>query len=210
MAALGAGWGRWLTGGAFLAQKRGLDYRVLGVEAEPQHFAWMNQHMDDNRIPPEKRILLNAAAAGSPGFCWFETGDSRNWYGQQIRSYGDTHEDVAVNRGSLQRIKTTTIEDVVARMSPIDYMHMDIQSAELDFLSYKPDLLDCHVKMINVGTHTAEIEVELRKLLRPRGWKTRYDLPGGAFVCLVGDSRVFSTIRLEDGVQVWVNPNFLL
>src|SRR5262249_41234820 len=106
--------------------------------------------------------------------------------------------------------KTTTIEDVVARMSPIDYMHMDIQSAELDFLSYRADLLDRHVKMINVGTHTAEIEAELRKLLRPMGWTTTYDLPCGAHVHLVGDRRIFSTIRLEDGVQVWVNPNFLL
>jgi FkbM family methyltransferase len=201
----GAGWGRWLTGGAFLARKRGLDYRVLGVEAEPQHFAWMNQHMDDNRIPPEKRILLNAAAAARPGFCWFETGDSQNWYGQQIRSYDDEQEDLAVNRGSLKRIKTVTIEDVVAGLSPIDYLHMDIQSAELDFLSYKPDLLDRHVRMINVGTHTAEIEAELRKLLKPRGWTTTYDLPGAAFVRLRGGGQVFSTIQLGDGVQVWVN-----
>jgi FkbM family methyltransferase len=205
MAALGAGWGRWLTGGAFLARKRGLDYRVLGVEAEPQHFAWMKQHMDDNRIPPEKRILLNAAAAGSPGFCWFETGDSQNWYGQQIRSYDDRRENLAINRGSLQRIETVTIEDVVARLSPIDYLHMDIQSAELDFLSYKPDLLNRHDRMINIGTHTAEIEMELRKLLKPRGWTMTYDLPGAAFVRLRGNGKVFSTIHLEDGVQVWVN-----
>ena len=68
MAALGAGWGRWLTGGAFLARQIGLDYRLLGVEAEPQHFAWMVQHMDDNGIESNKRILLNAAASGHPAF----------------------------------------------------------------------------------------------------------------------------------------------
>jgi hypothetical protein len=32
-----------------------------------------------------------------------------------------------------------------------------------------------------------------------------YDLPGAAFVRLRGGGQVFSTIQLEDGVQVWVN-----
>ena len=38
-------------------------------------------------------------------------------------------------------------------------MHMDIQGAELDFLSYRPELLDAKVRLVNIGTHSAKIEV---------------------------------------------------
>ena len=38
MVALGAGWGRWLTAGAFAARQRGLPFHLTGVEAEPDHF----------------------------------------------------------------------------------------------------------------------------------------------------------------------------
>jgi hypothetical protein len=37
--------------------------------------------------------------------------------------------------------------------------------AALDFLSYRPGLLDAKVRLVNVGTHSAKIEVELCQLL---------------------------------------------
>jgi hypothetical protein len=49
-------------------------------------------------------------------------------------------------------------------LSPLDYMHMDIQGAELDFRSYRPELLDAKVRLVNIGTHSAKIEVGLRQL----------------------------------------------
>jgi FkbM family methyltransferase len=197
MAAVGAGWGRWLTAGAFLARQRGLDYRLLGVEAEPQHFAWMIQHMDDNGIEPEKRVLLNAAASDQPGYCQFEVGNASRWYGQRIVNDAGPH---------TRRTPTVTIDDVLAHLCPLDYLHLDIQDAELGFLGYRPDLLDKNVRLINIGTHTVEIETELRKQFYERGWLSMCDLPMNSSIEIkVGDEKYLA--RLGDGVQVWFNPS---
>jgi FkbM family methyltransferase len=197
MAALGAGWGRWLTGGAFLARRLGLDYRLLGVEAEPQHFAWMVQHMDDNNIAPGKRILLNAAASGRPGFCNFEVGNPQSWYGQRI---------VAKASERTRRTPTVTIEGILARLSPLDYLHMDIQEAELEFLAYCPDLLDEDVRVVNVGTHSAEIETELRKQFGTRGWTALWDIAMNEKIAIrIGNA--VHPVQMGDGLQVWLNQN---
>ncbi|HYM01567.1 MAG TPA: hypothetical protein VET85_01400 [Stellaceae bacterium] len=43
----GAGYGRWLvTAACALRQRRPeVAFHLIGVEAEPQHFAWMKQHL---------------------------------------------------------------------------------------------------------------------------------------------------------------------
>ena len=46
----GAGWGRWLSAGAFASEQTGREYRLVGVEAEPQHFEWMERHFRDNNL----------------------------------------------------------------------------------------------------------------------------------------------------------------
>ena len=73
MAALGAGWGRWVSAGAFLSKRRGIDYRVIAVEAEPQHYAWLERHMQENGLSDERAQLVHAAVSGNPGFCWFQS-----------------------------------------------------------------------------------------------------------------------------------------
>jgi hypothetical protein len=93
MAALGAGWGRWLAAGAALAAQTGRDYRLLEVEAEPQHFEWMLRHFKQNNISEDRYIALNAAAVGKPGECWFAVGNSQAWYGQSIIDEDDTPKE---------------------------------------------------------------------------------------------------------------------
>jgi hypothetical protein len=54
MIELGAGWGKWLANGAVAARSVGLDYYVVGLEAEPTHFKWMKQHLRDNGVDSSK------------------------------------------------------------------------------------------------------------------------------------------------------------
>jgi hypothetical protein len=99
-----------------------------------------------------------------------------------------------------------TIDGVLAHLCPLDYLQLDIQDAELGFLGYRPDLLDENVTLINVGTHTVEIETELRKQFYERGWLSMCDLPMNSSIGItVGDEKYFT--RLGDGVQVWLNPS---
>jgi FkbM family methyltransferase len=203
MAALGAGWGRWLAAGSALASQVRRDYRMLGVEAEPQHFEWLLRHFRENGIAQDRYIAVNAAAIGKPGDCWFESGNPQAWYGQSVRS---DEEDAREQGVQLRRTKGITIDGVLELLSPLDYMHMDIQGAELDFLSYRPELLDAKVRLVNIGTHSAKNEAGLRQLFTRLGWECLYDVRVGSKHRLrIGDKFVPS-VKFGDGVQVWRNP----
>ena len=202
MAALGAGWGRWLAAGAALARQLGRDYRLLGVEAEPQHFEWMLRHFKDNDIPVDRYIAINAAAVGTPGDCLFAVGNSQAWYGQSV--YSDDLE--MPENAEFRRTKGVTIKEILDRLSPLDYLHLDIQGAELDVLSYLPDRLDQAVRIVNIGTHSTDIEVGLRKLFTRLGWESLYDIKLGSERSLRVGDEVVPKVEFGDGVQVWQNP----
>jgi FkbM family methyltransferase len=206
MAALGAGWGRWLVAGAFAARRLGgIPYRLIGVEAEPTHFQWMLEHFRDNHIDPAEHDLIEAAASGHSGHAWFYFGKPDSWYGQSIIS------DEALNkRSSLQEtsyngeraklVRTVDIEELTTKYARIDYLHMDVQGAELDFLASNPAVLNRKVKRLLVGTHSNEIEAGLRQLFSKLNWDNQYDVPLNGKV-QVNDS----LITVGDGVQVWIN-----
>ena len=202
MVALGAGWGRWLAGGAALAAQTGRDYHLLGVEAEPQHFEWMLRHFKENKIPEDRYTVLNAAATGAPGECWFPVGNSQAWYGQAVYSEGQALAEAA----ELRRTKGMTIDEILNLLSPLDYLMMDIQGAELDVLSYSPDSLDQDVRLVNIGTHSLEVEALLRKLFRKLQWDCLYDVQLGSRHPIQLGDKVEPEVEFGDGVQVWRNP----
>jgi FkbM family methyltransferase len=206
MAALGAGWGRWIAGGAGLARQLGRDFKILGVEAEPQHFDWMLRHMRDNDIGADRATLICAAAAGRPGDFWFTVGDSQSWYGQSIVSVDESKG--RPDPSKFRRVKGLTMNDVLEQLSPIDYLHMDIQGTEAEFLSYAPDQLNRHVGMVNIGTHGLDIEVQLRALFRKLGWTCIYDIEIGSSRAIRIEEKLSKPVQFGDGVQVWKNPNF--
>jgi len=202
MAALGAGWGRWLAGGAALAVQTGQDYRLLGVEAEPQHFKWMLRHFRENDIPENHYIALNAAAVGTPGDCLFAVGDSQAWYGQSIVPEDQVLRDAT----HVRRTRGVTMDEILNLLSPLDYLHLDIQGAELDVLSYQPNRLDREVRLVNIGTHSAEIEGGLRRLFRRLGWECLYDVKLGSKHPVRLGACAAAEVNFGDGVQIWRNP----
>jgi FkbM family methyltransferase len=202
MAALGAGWGRWLSGGGQLARQLGREYFLIGVEADRQHFLWMQRHFAENGFAPNSYLLIEAAASGKPGFCYFAVGDNAAaWYGQAII---DEKSDCA-----KRRVAAITMADLVVDGQILDYLHMDIQGAELDFLTAYPQILDSHVKTVNIGTHSPEIEAGLRRLFGSLGWLAAYDVPMGSKVRAVLGDEIGPIAIMGDGAQVWKNPKTL-
>jgi FkbM family methyltransferase len=205
MAALGAGWGRWLISGAFAAKQRGLPFRLIGVEAEPTHFRWMREHFLDNGIDPADHDLIEAAASGRSGHAWFYTGKPDSWYGQSLiadRALDQTAANEAVYNGeNARRVRAIDLTELLAERNRVDYLHLDIQGAELDVLSSAPQVLDRTVKRVLIGTHSPDIESGLRRLFSDMRWQSQYDFP------LNADLQVNGTdVKIGDGVQVWVNP----
>jgi FkbM family methyltransferase len=118
----------------------------------------MTRHFAENGFDPSHYRLIEAAASGT---CRFAVGGSQAWYGQSIVKDED-------HTTGVRTVRAVTIQDILEEASPLDYLHMDIQGAELEVLSSHPDLLDDQVRLINVGTHSAEIEVGLRELFKGR------------------------------------------
>jgi len=167
--ALGAGWGRWAVGAAMAAQKLGKDYRIVAVEVEPSHFAWLERHIADNGIDPDRVTPIHAAAGAQPGRCWFQTGDPAAWYGQQIVADlappSDDAADIVTEGGAvLRNTRLVSLAEVAGDLERIDYLHMDVQGAEADILEAGSALLDAKARVVNIGTHSKPIEARLRAL----------------------------------------------
>jgi len=85
MIELGAGYGRWLVNAAAAIRHiKGPPYRLIGVEAEPTHFRWMKQHMQDNGVKGSDCDLIEAAVNDKDGNVGFFIGKPSDWYGQRI------------------------------------------------------------------------------------------------------------------------------
>jgi FkbM family methyltransferase len=208
MAALGAGWGRWLVAASMaVEQYSNIPVHLIGVEAEPTHFAWMIEHFRDNGLEARDHDLIEAAAAGERGQAWFYIGRADAWYGQSIVRDASLNEpasggDAEVNGEKVRVVRAIDLTELLWRYGRIDYLHMDIQGAELEFLSSAPALLNRRVKRVLVGTHSGEIEAGLRRLFDALGWRCQHD------VAMNKPVRVEDTIiELGDGVQVWINPS---
>ena len=209
MIALGAGWGRWLSAAAAACRQVGRTFRLTGVEAERDHFRWMRTHLEENGIAPDRVRLIEAAASASADPCWFPV-DDPGWYGQSIVPAAggpSAGTDRFVDRGrAYRRVRAVTIDELIDARSRVDYLHMDIQGTEYDFLAKNPARLSQTVRVANVGTHSAAIERRLRALFRAEGWDPLHDVPMGSEAELFIDDALAGRVTFGDGVQVWENP----
>ena len=199
MIELGAGYGYWISQGAKLALSRGLDVQIVGVEAEPQHYAMMRRHLDYNEISHLAKTI-EAAVAPQDGHVFFEIGDSNAWWGQAIRD--DMQEEQQIDEGRrTKRTPAVSLSTLLSDFTRVDALHMDIQGAELTVLASAWDQVCRKCFVVVIGTHSKEIEIGLRELFQ--GWRNIYD-----FELSKTHNTEFGTIELGDGIQVWMNSDF--
>jgi FkbM family methyltransferase len=219
----GAGYGRWLVRGAFAARWFGNpSCKLIGVEAEPTHFEWMQQHFRDNGLDPDSQTLLRAAISGRDGTATFIVGNAREWYGQRVvliedywqfvkqrlrrsifRSLGDSRarrpDDAAMYH--LARVRRVSLDSLLRPLRKVDLIDLDVQGAELEVLSAAPEGLNAKVSRVHIGTHNQKVESGLRSLFRRLGWVCSFDFPCG------GESETpWGLVKFQDGVQSWQNP----
>jgi FkbM family methyltransferase len=213
MIELGAGWGKWIASGAVAARRAGLEYFVVGVEAEPGHFRWMKEHLDDNDIDPARARLVQAAVAASEGHAWFHVGDPAEWYGQKIEDSAPAEPTgsrwfSALSRRFakkpqrlLTRVPAVTLRSLLEPDEIIDLIDSDIQGAEADVFEAAGERLTEVVRRVHIGTHSEENEERLRALFRQLGWESVNDYRHGRT-----NETPYGSMPFEDGVQTWTNP----
>lgn len=222
MIELGAGYGRWCArAAAAVRTKPDCRFHFVAVEAEPAHFRWIHDHFRDNGIDPNAQDLIWAAVGAKPGFVPFWVGAADGWYGQAIAVVDEKPllPDVRTRRRLRARsalgrppvatsddravtwIPCVTLADVIAPYPKVDLIDLDVQGAEYEVLASAIDLLNERVRRIHIGTHSPEIEEQLRQLFTAQKWEVVNDYPGQAT-----SQTEYGSIHFGDGVQTWSNP----
>jgi FkbM family methyltransferase len=202
MIELGAGYGPWLAraGVAWRRRYPGNELVLVGLEAEPEHFRYLGQHLADNDVPDQCLRLLHAAVSEEDGVAEFEVAQrpAADW---GTRLIGGTQPSGLPRLGDAPRISVQTISlnTLAAHLGPIDLLHVDIQGSEVPVLGAARRLLRDQVRWLVVGTHGRDIEGQMIDLLVPLGFRLRnehacrYRLDGA------------KPVLVADGTQVWSN-----
>ena len=221
MIELGAGIGCWAVRAAYALQQfnPNLPYRLIAVEAEPNHFEWMRDHFLDNGINPDHHLLIHAAVSEKPGEVSFYiknpdgSADPSVWYGQALTKdyevdvpaeeapYG--HYPVRRHQSGAKSITVpaVTLASILDGLPEVDLIHLDIQRAELGVIRSAIHELGRKVKRLHIGTHGRDIENGLRELLKSHHWRLVADYPSFS-----REPTPWGPIDFLDGVQSWVNP----
>jgi FkbM family methyltransferase len=223
MAEVGAGYGRWAVRAACAARQHcGLPFQLIAVEAEPKYFHWLRQHFRDNGIDPDRHRLIHAAVTDHCGVAPFYVqrpdDDQRPrelWFGQTIAprpvaeslgagEYYGFPLSKHPNGYSSITVPCLTLHEVLDGCVLVDLVDIDIQGEELRAVSAAMDLLNTKVKRLHIGTHSAQVEDGLRRLLRNNGWKPRADYGCGGV-----HETPYGSICFQDGVQTWINSRLV-
>ncbi len=223
---LGAGYGRWSAIGMLAARIKGIvQAKAILVEAEPKHIEWAHTHMAHNTIDTADYKLHEVAVGGKRDTILFwvscptEKGvaTSQDWYGQSIvqedmlknatttpYSYmGKKFLDLTEGWGAIE-VDLVPLADVLADISFVDLVDMDVQGAEADVIENGMDALNQKVRRIHIGTHSHEVEGRIRTVMTKENWINVWDFP-----CQGESDTPYGRITFGDGVQSWLNPRLL-
>jgi FkbM family methyltransferase len=202
MIELGAGYGPWLAraGVAWRRRYPSRELVLVGVEAEPEHFSYLSQHLADNDIPAESVRLVHAAVSEEDGHAEFEVAHlpAVDW---GTRLLGGTAPAGLPRLADAPRIAVPTIslKTLAAPLGPIDLLHVDIQGSEVPVLRAAGSLLRDQVRRLLIGTHGRDIEGQAIDLMVPLGFHLRNEQ---ACHYRLDGSR---PILVADGTQMWIN-----
>jgi FkbM family methyltransferase len=210
MLELGAGYGRWGIRAALAAQQRRLRHRVVYVEAEPQHAAWLRDAFEMNGVSG-KVIEAAISYSGEPVAFAVAGGQMKaaNWYGQAVvtdaqAATGETYFGHPILRGNLYDqilVPSVRLEDVASDLGIIDMIDSDTQGAEGDMVVNSIGFLSERVRRVHIGTHSELIEAQIRDTFQAAGWRKVWDFS------LQGERDTpFGDCWFGDGVSAWINP----
>ena len=219
MIELGAGYGRWLVNAAFLLKRvNSIPYQLIGVEAEPTHYHFLQKHFLDNNIDMGCCELINKAITVNKKIERFWVGNPSGWYGQAIKEEPGNHRnlfhewliriskrlglfsDYNTEDQSVIWVLGVSLSTIMKKYNHIDYIDMDVQGTELSIITDAITEMNCKVKRIHIGTHSREIEDGLHTLFLQHGWICVND-----YRCNSESDTPYGKIVFIDGLQTWVN-----
>ena len=207
MIELGAGWAKWIVDGTALAKKEGIQKIVaIGVEAQPIHCQWGQDHIATNKMEKED-FMICAAVGEKDGKVQFPVDDTGGQYGNGIQMLLDgknAKKIIEIDEISL----CSVIQDSRFQGELIDFLSLDVQSYEHAILKPTPKTLEClkRVRLIHISLHRVE-ENDARQFVETfvglMGWKLVRYFP----LETPSVSTQYGPVSFHDGVITFVNTH---
>lgn len=216
----GAGYGRWGVRAYKACKLAGINNSLIHfIESEPYHIDYLKNHLRINEVPKKNYQIHTKAMSDSNENGYFYIGAPKEfgstapnfWHGQSlIKDYENTikltkekyHNNKVYQFSSgwkAIKIKKTD-SNLLFNEKEIDLVDFDIQGEEYKIILNSINKLNSNVKKLHISTHSADIEIKLKKLLKNNKWVNTYDFPTHK-----SSYTPFGKIKFVDGVQVWIN-----
>lgn len=170
---LGAGWGPWVSAAGIAALRNGVaDINLVAVEADALRCKAIDEHLDRNGLSADrgvKRKILQGAAWYEDTIVRFGNGDSFGDHGGAA-TVGNEGVDYRGFEIQTHDVKAYSLPTICEGFQYIDYMHWDIQGAELAVAEQSIDLLNRTTRYLFIGTHSISIHGKLIELFFNNGW----------------------------------------
>jgi FkbM family methyltransferase len=174
---LGAGWGPWVVASGVAAKRLGVsDIKLVGVEAHAGRCAAMLRQFKRNGLGDNGKVL-EAAAWPRNERVRFGTVDPHADQGGAVTTVGETTTDYRGMDAAFVEVDGLDLPTICEGLGHIDYMHWDIQGAELSIARAFIDYLDQHVRYVFIGTHSMAIHGNLVDLFYQHRWVQLHQTP---------------------------------
>jgi FkbM family methyltransferase len=201
---LGAGWGPWISGIGTVCRRLGFaETNLVGVEADKEKCEFMRQHLERNSLVGR---VIHGAAWREDTTLKFPVIDSKLDHGGAA-SIKANNKDYRGMEQQYVDVPAYSLHTICQSLPIIDYMHWDIQGAELELAKSDPALLNNRVRFLFVGTHSRPIEGGLLEFFFEHQWDILYQHPCN----FVYDRKLPSIegMTTSDGELFARNPRFL-
>ena len=208
---LGAGWGPWIVAGAIAAQQLGIAaIHLTAVEADPGHFALMQDHLRDNGLDPAAHTLIQAAVGAEPGCArWRICADpAADWGSRPVTDAEAVADHTGRTLATWLDIDIVAFGDLLLRQAVWDLVHIDVQGWEADLCRSAPALLDNRVRWLIVGTHDPHLHGLVMHQMHAQGWQMENEKPPR--MQWRSNATSLQDMNTLDGTQVWRNPRLAL
>lgn len=210
---IGAGWAPWITlSGVIARQKKIGKISLVGVEASSLRFPLMCRHLETNDLRPSGisgedaqhgnifTRVFNGAVWTHDGEIWFPESDVADMGSAATTSNDET--DYRGTKSDNKSIPCRKLDTLLQDLGIIDFMHIDIQGAELELLQDQIGWVSHNVRTLMIATHSRPIEGKLMELLFDHGWQLHREKP-----CRVDWHKDCSLVgkTIVDGSQYWLN-----
>jgi len=216
-----------------LRATRPMPYRLVGVEGDPHMCAMVGGHFADNDVDLADLTLINAVVGANNKPVIFPCTTTRTGANaaisaapaidmlvESIKNAGHTEQAFAsllqdgttglfatLNdtdvQAELRLMSALTLGDILGPLDHVDYLEIDIQSAEYTALPPFIDLMARRVGWVHLGTHGQGVHDAMADMFRTHGFRIEIDWsPETAFETPQGS---FTT---QDGVLAVANPAF--